>query len=678
MFSRLVLLAVLPTLAIAAAPAGANMVTPTTVTVGSTDGLIAAAPDTPCGGAPRCTIAQLGTGGATVASPMDGVVVAWRVRSSATFTARLRTVQPRVANAYTATASGPDVLIPGDGVEHRYDARVPIAAGGRLALDGAAVPLAFTTTDNPAGGYGRVGYGTSASDTFPEGDEHAGAAPAAGRLLLAAEVETDFDGDGYGDVTQDACINNATQHAGLCSQTKTFGSALTLAPDRLGFPVSGGPMQVLQRGADWTVPGVIMPGVLTKWRFRADPGAGRTVLQLLRPDAGQATFTVIAESPPTAAPTNGVVEVPAQIPVQSNDIIAARSVAPVGGGAADMGALAARTEDLVVAHQPPAGAGQSWTPDASELGGPFHFRLLAQGDVEPDGDGDGKGDLTQDQADLVVSGAGDVYTVRNAGPDTAQGARLELSGPGVGAGAVSAGVRCDGAPPNAGLGARCDLPALAPGASATVTAAVVATSIASYEPTSHTSTATVSALTPDPVPSNNSASLTTVVPGIPRPVRPGAPLVVKPCTNVIRGTRDDDVLRGTAFGDRLLGNDGDDLLKGSGADDCLEGGSGDDVLDGGGGNDRLSGSSGRDRLIGGKGNDRLTGGKGNDRLSAGAGNDTLSPGSGRDAIDGGAGNDTINAVDGVRETVECGSGRDTVRADRRDRLKHCEKVTRRR
>ena len=50
---------------------------------------------------------------------------------------------------------------------------------------------------------------------------------------------------------------------------------------------------------------------------------------------------------------------------------------------------------------------------------------------------------------------------------------------------------------------------------------------------------------------------------------------------------------------------------------------------------------------------------------------------GKDAINAGSGNDIINSVDGVRETVDCGAGRDTVRADRRDHLRHCETVTRR-
>jgi hypothetical protein len=572
------------------------------------------------------------------------------------------------------------VQIPGDGAVHAYAARVPIAVGGRLALDGAAVPLTFTT-GAAAAGYGLVRYATVAADTFLEDDQHGGQAPAAGRLLLAADVETDFDGDGYGDVTQDGCVNDATDHTALCTLARTFGSALTLAPDRGGFPASVVPVGAFQSGADWTVPGVIVPGVLTTWRFRADPAAGRTVLQLLRP-GGSGTYTVIAESPATAVASNAITELPAQIPVRSNDVIAARAVAPGGGGAAELGAVAPVAGDLLVTRQPPALLGDTWTPGA----GGVAFRLLAQADVEPDADGDGKGDLTQDRADLVVTGSAPaevaategwshVYTVRNAGPDTAQSATVRLGG-GASSGSGSAGVRCDN-PPN-GANASCDLPSLAPGASVTVTAGFIEPAI--YPPLAGTraSVATVTALTTDPVPGNNSASLSTAVRAATPPMQVSQPpFVVKPCVNVIRGTRDDDVLRGTAFGDRLVGNDGDDLLKGSGAGDCLEGGAGNDVLDGGDGDDRLAGSSGKDRLTGGKGDDKLTGGRGNDRLGGGAGKDTIASGSGKDSVTAGSGNDTINAVDGVRETIDCGPGKDTIRADRRDRLKGCEKVTRR-
>ena len=44
---------------------------------------------------------------------------------------------------------------------------------------------------------------------------------------------------------------------------------------------------------------------------------------------------------------------------------------------------------------------------------------------------------------------------------------------------------------------------------------------------------------------------------------------------------------------------------------------------------------------------------------------------------GGSGRDTITSRDGVRETVNCGSGRDSVLADRTDRLTGCERVRRR-
>jgi uncharacterized delta-60 repeat protein len=94
--------------------------------------------------------------------------------------------------------------------------------------------------------------------------------------------------------------------------------------------------------------------------------------------------------------------------------------------------------------------------------------------------------------------------------------------------------------------------------------------------------------------------------------------------------------------------------------------------------DRLVGTVAGDMLRGGAGNDVLIGGRGADCLLGGTGNDRLNGGKGRDKLSGGSGNDTINSADGVRETVLCGSGKDRVVADRKDRLRGCERVTRRR
>jgi Ca2+-binding RTX toxin-like protein len=125
-------------------------------------------------------------------------------------------------------------------------------------------------------------------------------------------------------------------------------------------------------------------------------------------------------------------------------------------------------------------------------------------------------------------------------------------------------------------------------------------------------------------------------------------LPVGACRLARTGTAAADTLFGTAVGDLIRGGRGNDKISGLAGDDCLFGQAG---------NDTLSGGAGKDKLDGGPGKDKLTGGKGKDTFTAGAGNDT------------------INSKDGVRETVNCGKGRDRVKADKRDKLKGCEKRT---
>ena len=93
-------------------------------------------------------------------------------------------------------------------------------------------------------------------------------------------------------------------------------------------------------------------------------------------------------------------------------------------------------------------------------------------------------------------------------------------------------------------------------------------------------------------------------------------------------------------------------------------------------NDRLTGGKGDDALFGGPGADRLVGGSGADYLSGGSGHDRLVGGPGRNRIEAGGGSDSVNSANGVRELVDCGFGRDTVTADRRDVLSGCERVKR--
>jgi Ca2+-binding RTX toxin-like protein len=318
--------------------------------------------------------------------------------------------------------------------------------------------------------------------------------------------------------------------------------------------------------------------------------------------------------------------------------------------------------------------------------------LLVTGVIEPDADHDNYGDETQDAcpaeaslqvapctADIALSMAGPAFgvvdrdtpyvvTVANHGPSAAAGVTITDVIP-----SGARFVRTEGAATCApGATLRCTLPAIAPGASGAVT--IVLAGAAEGASFHHAVNATLTST--DPTPGDHSASVDTLVTGASVP--PAAlTLAGTACANPSFGGRDDDVLFGSSFGDRMFGRQGRDLLRGRAGNDCLYGGEGADVLDGDGGDDTLSGGDGRDRLFGGSGNDRVLGGAKGDELHGDAGTDQIFPGTGRDRVWGGAGNDTISARDGSRDVIDCGAGLDRITADRRDRLRGCERVTRR-
>jgi hypothetical protein len=91
----------------------------------------------------------------------------------------------------------------------------------------------------------------------------------------------------------------------------------------------------------------------------------------------------------------------------------------------------------------------------------------------------------------------------------------------------------------------------------------------------------------------------------------------------------------------------------------------------------LVGTAGPDRLNGTPRADELYGLAGNDRLEGRGANDLLDGGPGRDRLSGGPGADRIAANDTRPDTVECGSARDIVNVDGKDRVAPtCETVSR--
>jgi Ca2+-binding RTX toxin-like protein len=138
------------------------------------------------------------------------------------------------------------------------------------------------------------------------------------------------------------------------------------------------------------------------------------------------------------------------------------------------------------------------------------------------------------------------------------------------------------------------------------------------------------------------------------------------------GTPGDDVYSAAAESP-----DTSDLLIGLAGNDNIDGGNKHDVILGNAGVDAITGGDGRDLIIGGLGPDRLAGGEQSDRILGGPGDDGINGQGGRDVILAGSGDDLIIANDGRRDAISCGPGRDSVKADRRDRIaRDCERVVR--
>jgi Ca2+-binding RTX toxin-like protein len=135
--------------------------------------------------------------------------------------------------------------------------------------------------------------------------------------------------------------------------------------------------------------------------------------------------------------------------------------------------------------------------------------------------------------------------------------------------------------------------------------------------------------------------------------------------------RGDDVVtnHGEIVGHVLM-EEGNDLFDNRGGtlvgvadmgwgNDTFHGGDGDERVAGGDGEDLLEGGGGQDLLMGGWGNDTLVGGAGADGLFGEYGDDLIET-EGQDYVGGGAGDDRIVAGDFQFETLDGGTGHDTV------------------
>jgi Ca2+-binding RTX toxin-like protein len=127
--------------------------------------------------------------------------------------------------------------------------------------------------------------------------------------------------------------------------------------------------------------------------------------------------------------------------------------------------------------------------------------------------------------------------------------------------------------------------------------------------------------------------------------------------------------------ENILGTTGNDVFTGGPGPDGFEGNSGSDLIHGGAGNDTLSGGSGDDQVYGEAGNDKVEGGSGADLVDGGPGSDQIYGDIASCSFLCPFDPDTIAAVDGERDSVDCGGGADTASVDAIDVVAFCASVS---
>jgi hypothetical protein len=154
-----------------------------------------------------CSIVQTDVSTGSAASPVDGVVVRWRIKTNAAGGPfGLRVAKPFAPNLRIGAGSSGLVMAAAAGV-NVFATRLPIRVGDNIGLS-----ITKATADNNVRYKpGVVTPGASAMYFDPELPEGgSGTAPtivnAGAEVFFNADVEADADRDGFGDETQDRCL----------------------------------------------------------------------------------------------------------------------------------------------------------------------------------------------------------------------------------------------------------------------------------------------------------------------------------------------------------------------------------------------------------------------------------------------------------------------------------------
>ena len=344
---------------------------------------LAADPDTspPCPGmATECSVVLRGLSSAEqTGSPIDGVVTMWRTRAAASGDLTFQVIRRTTANAFQVVATDTQGTVQTNLEE--FFVRIPIQEGDMLGLDAPGANEPLRTAPSAFGRVVRFAPPLGADPAIPSETR------TSTELLVNATVEPDADGDGFGDDTQDDCPTNAASQ-GACSGT-LVGPILhgdLQWPTGLTFTAT----LTLANGTGTSPDGSRIPsdGVIVRWRIRSE--AGNWAPQVVRPEEGGMFRSVATgEKVKVVAPNDRasfppyIRSFPTRLSVKAGDLFGVHADA--------QSQTVAKSGGPWRLFAPALADGESGTPTTES---PLIIPVSA--DLEPDADGDGFGDITQD------------------------------------------------------------------------------------------------------------------------------------------------------------------------------------------------------------------------------------------------------------------------------------------
>jgi hypothetical protein len=364
------------------------------------------------GSCTRCTAVQLSNAGppsSTYVVPSSGVLTKFRVYVGEHVVADEDWVQPRTfrtsspPNATVISEGAPLYLVdtPAAGAQTFYG-RMPATAGDVL---GARFNIGISPDATPV--HFPAASGDVVAVVHPPLDPAVGepfaVPPPAGspqRVNMLAVLESDADGDGSGDTSQDLCPGNGAVSEEACSGT-LFGSRLQGKHTTDGASCTAGGSSTCLR-VQKTIAGVstaaTVDGVVVRWRVLG-AATGSYRVRVVAP-AGGTSYTILRSSAPqmvTAPPS----------PTEAISTFATRLPIPAGGY---VGLNPAPTAPRFLSSAIGSEYGQLFNAGdgmVASMSAAVDGELFYDADIEPDADHDEYGDITQDAcpSDASTQGA---------------------------------------------------------------------------------------------------------------------------------------------------------------------------------------------------------------------------------------------------------------------------------